>query len=233
MTGPSVEGSVDPLFSNLLAEDSTYTQPTEIESLCINCGANGVTKLLLTRIPHYKEIILMSFHCEECGFSNNEIQSGGVIQEKGLRVKVVISNERDLSRQVVRSDFATVTVPKLELKIPPKGQKGEISTVAALEQDQPVRRHMDSDGAEQIDKFVARIQDTLRLPEPFTLEIDDPTGNSFIENPTAPAADPGREMTNYTRSKEQDHRLGTLKRSSSQSTRSRRRRRRTSWTRRS
>ena len=148
MTGPSVEGSVDPLFSNLSAEDSTYTEPTEIESLCINCGANGVTKLLLTRIPHYKEIILMSFHCEECGFSNNEIQSGGVIQEKGLRVKVVISSERDLSRQVVRSDTATVTVPKLE--IPPKGHKGEISTtegilartVAALEQGQPVRRHI-------------------------------------------------------------------------------------------
>ena len=103
-----------------MAEDSTYTEPKEIESLCINCGANGVTKLLLTRIPHYKESIL--------------------------------------------------TVPELELEIPPKGQKGEISTVpvsrtvAALEQDQPVRRIMDPDGAKQIDKFVAWIQDTLWLP---------------------------------------------------------------------
>ena len=113
----------DPLFSNLSAEDSTYTEPTEIESLCINCGENGVTKLLLTKIPHYKEIILMSFHCEYCGFSNNEIQSGGVIQETGLKVKVTIASERDLCRQVVRSDFATVTVPELELEIPPKGQK--------------------------------------------------------------------------------------------------------------
>ena len=81
-------------------------------------------------------------------------------------------------------------------------------TVAALEQDQPVRRHMDPDGAEQIDKFVARIQDTLRLAEPFTLEIDDPTGNSFIENPHAPAADPGREVNNYQRSDKQNHQLG-------------------------
>ena len=216
MTGLQAEGTEDPLFSNLSAEDSTYTEPTEIESLCINCGANGVTKLLLTRIPHYKEIILMSFHCEECGFSNNEIQSGGVIQEKGLRVKVVISSERDLCRQVVKSDFATVTIPELDLEIPPKGQKGEISTVegilartvAALEQDQPVRRHMDPEGAEQIEKFVARIQDTLKLHEPFVLEIDDPTGNSFIENPNAPGLDPGREVNNYTRSKEQDHSLG-------------------------
>ena len=65
------------------------------------CGENGVTRLLLTKIPHYKEIILMSFHCEHCGFKNNEIQSGGVIQEKGVRITVTVANERDLSRQVL------------------------------------------------------------------------------------------------------------------------------------
>ena len=67
----------------------------------MSCGENGVTRLLLTKIPHYKEIILMSFHCEECGFKNNEIQSGGVIQEKGVRITVTVANERDLSRQVL------------------------------------------------------------------------------------------------------------------------------------
>ena len=67
---------------------------------------------------------------------------------------------------------------------------------------------MDPEGAEQIEKFVARIQDTLSLSSPFTLEIDDPTGNSFIENPNAPGPDPGREVTNYVRNKEQDHKLG-------------------------
>jgi len=208
--------SNDPLFSNLSAEDANSTEPQEIESLCINCGENGVTKLLLTRIPHYKEIILMSFHCEYCGFSNNEIQSGGMIQEKGLKIKVIIESDRDLSRQVVKSDFATVNIPELQLEIPPKGQKGEISTVegilqrtvAALMQDQPVRIHMDPEGAEQIEKFVARIQDTLSLSSPFTLEIDDPTGNSFVENPNAPGPDPGREVTNYERNKEQNHKLG-------------------------
>ena len=52
-----------------------------------------MTKVLLNRIPHYKKIILISFHYEECGFSKiSEIRSGGVIQEKGLWVKVVISS---------------------------------------------------------------------------------------------------------------------------------------------
>jgi len=205
----------EPMFPNLSGED-TNSGLQEIQSLCVNCYKEGVTKLLLTKIPHYKEIILMSFSCEYCGYSNNEIQSGGAIQEKGLRVTITIASERDLSRQVVKSDYATIRIPELELEIPPKGQKGEISTVegvmqrtvTALEQDQPVRRHLDPDGAEQIDNFVARIQEVLRLDSPFTLELDDPSGNSFLENPLAPGPDPGRVVENYERSKEQNHLLG-------------------------
>lgn len=207
--------ATEPVFPNLSGEE-TVSGPQEIESLCVSCYKEGVTKLLLTKIPHYKEIILMSFSCEHCGLTNNEIQSGGVIQEQGLRVTVNIATERDLSRQVVKSDYATVKIAELELEIPPKGQKGEISTVegilqrtvAGLEQDQPVRRHMDPDGAEQIDQFVSRIQTVLQLGHPFTLEIDDPSGNSFIENPQAPASDPGRTVENYERNTQQNHLLG-------------------------
>lgn len=207
--------TTEPVFPNLSGEETT-SGPQEIESLCVSCYKEGVTKLLLTKIPHYKEIILMSFSCEHCGLTNNEIQSGGVIQEQGLRVTVNIATERDLSRQVVKSDYATVKIAELELEIPPKGQKGEISTVegilqrtvAALEQDQPVRRHLDPEGAEQIDKFVSKIQDVLQLGQPFTLEIDDPSGNSFIENPNAPDPDPGRVVENYERNIEQNHLLG-------------------------
>ena len=38
--------------------------------------------------------------------------------------------------------------------------------------------------------------------------IDDPSGNSFIENLLAPKADPDREVTYYTRTKEQDKAVG-------------------------
>ena len=74
----------------------------EIESLCMKCEQQvrslvvhnlemgyirtfcqqGVTRLLLTSIPFFKEVIVMSFRCEHCGFSNNEIQSAGTIRRK-------------------------------------------------------------------------------------------------------------------------------------------------------
>ena len=62
--------------------------------------AQGVTKLLLTKIPHYKEVILMSFECEHCGFKNNEIQSGDRIQDRGRTIELTVKNTVDLNRQV-------------------------------------------------------------------------------------------------------------------------------------
>jgi zinc finger protein len=48
------------------------------------------------------------------------------------RIEIRIRNERDLSRQVVKSDYATITVPEIELEIPPISQKGEISTIEGV-----------------------------------------------------------------------------------------------------
>ena len=40
-------------------------------------------------------------------------------------------------------------------------------TIAGLTQDQPVRKHMDPEGAAQIDNYVAKIEALLGLKEPF------------------------------------------------------------------
>nr|CAG4643983.1 EOG090X06TU [Lepidurus arcticus] len=204
-----------PVFSDLGADDEE-SEVTEIESLCLNCGENGVTRLLLTRIPFYKEIILMSFECEHCGHKNNEIQSGEKIQEKGIRFEARIVNARDMDRQVIMSDTASVSIPELEFEIPAQSQKGEITTVegvldravAGLEQDQASRRELHPEAATQIDEFITKMQKARNLETPFTLIVDDPAGNSFVENPFAPHPDPTMNITHYIRSQEQDHSLG-------------------------
>jgi hypothetical protein len=62
------------------------SMPDIIESYCVNCGENvgrmlcvltlsfqGTTRLLLVRIPFFKQVILMSFDCPHCNFHNNEV----------------------------------------------------------------------------------------------------------------------------------------------------------------
>jgi zinc finger protein len=48
----------------------------EIESVCMNCGESGMTRLMIHKIPHFRELILASFRCEHCGENNNEVRFG-------------------------------------------------------------------------------------------------------------------------------------------------------------
>ena len=49
-----------------------------------------MTRLMLTRIPFFKEVIISSFSCDECGFENREVQLGGKVQEKGVKYVLTV-----------------------------------------------------------------------------------------------------------------------------------------------
>jgi zinc finger protein len=174
-----------------------------------------MTKLLLTKIPFYKEVVLMSFTCDHCGYQNNEIQSGSEIKEKGIRFKIVVDEEKDLNRRICKSDYSSVRIEELDFEIPPKSQKGEITTIegilsrviSGLLQDQEKRKVEHPDAAEQINQFIAKLEDLKALKQPFTLILDDASGDAFIENLHAPQSDPKLHVTSYARNKEQNHML--------------------------
>uniref|UniRef100_A0A669QHN4 Zinc finger protein 259 n=1 Tax=Phasianus colchicus TaxID=9054 RepID=A0A669QHN4_PHACC len=203
------------LFRPLSAEDGEQ-QPAEIESLCMNCYRNGVTRLLLTRIPFFKEIIVSSFTCESCSWSNTEIQSAGRIQEQGVRCALAVASRQDMNREIVKTDCATIRIPELDFEIPAFSQKGVLTTiegiidraVMGLEQDQPVRRATDKEVASKIDDFISKLKQLKEVHSPFTFIIDDPSGNSFVENPHAPQKDEALVVTYYKRTPQQAAMLG-------------------------
>uniref|UniRef100_A0A1I8PJU1 Zinc finger protein ZPR1 n=1 Tax=Stomoxys calcitrans TaxID=35570 RepID=A0A1I8PJU1_STOCA len=214
-TEESSQEKKKPLFQNIDADEAA-AEATEIESACMSCFRTGVTRLLLTKIPFFKEVVLMSFKCEFCGFENNEIQSASEIQKKGVHIELEVKTTADLNRKVVRSDYTLVKIPEVELEIPSQSQKGEITTVEGiidrtirgLSQDQDKRRIEHPEAAASIDAYIERLQDLKALKAPFNLILEDISGNSFVENPTAPAHDPNCKTTQFMRSKEQDQQLG-------------------------
>lgn len=208
-------GSTNPLFRNLNADDPE-PETTCIESLCVNCQENGVTRMLLTKIPFYKDIIVISFECEKCGFKNNEIQSGGRIEEKGIRITLNVVNEDDLNRTLVKSDWTAVKIPELDFEIPANSQKGEITTIegviertiTGLKQDQDLRAKEYPKIATQIEEFIGKLSKLKNLETPFTMVIEDISGNCFLSNPKVPEKDPNVSIALFVRSKDQDHMLG-------------------------
>ncbi|XP_051788222.1 zinc finger protein ZPR1 isoform X2 [Erpetoichthys calabaricus] len=203
------------VFKAISADDQEQ-QPTEIESLCMNCYKNGTTRLLLTKIPFFKEIIISSFTCDQCGWTNSEIQSAGKIQDQGVLYCLHIQSRKDLNREVVKADSATTKIPELDFEIPAFSQKGALSTVeglidraiAGLEQDQPLRKENDPEVALKIEEFIDKLKQLKDVEKPFTLIIDDPSGNSFVENPFAPRADEVLSVTHYERNAQQNLQLG-------------------------
>ncbi|KAG9410461.1 hypothetical protein AC1031_018501 [Aphanomyces cochlioides] len=186
---------------------------TELSSLCINCHEQGTTKLLLTRIPYFREIILMSFQCDECGFQNSEVQFGGTIQEKGCRMELSVQSREDLNRQLIKSDTATILFPEIDFEIPANTQQGTINTIEGfiskaiegLRENQEERRAIDPETAQKIDDFLAKLAMMgAGITLPFTVIVTDPAGNSHIENLCAPNIDPQLEVETYFRSEAED-----------------------------
>lgn len=205
----------DSVFKDISADDEDL-QPTEIESLCMNCYQNGTTRLLLTKIPFFKEIIISSFSCANCDWTNTEIQSAGRIQEQGVCYTLKVQSKQDLNREVVKAECATTRIPELDFEIPPFTQKGSLSTVeglidravAGLEQDQPVRKATDPEVANKIDEFIEKLRKLKDVEDEFTLVIEDPSGNSFVENPVAPQKDEALTVSRFQRTAQQDMQLG-------------------------
>lgn len=116
---------------------SMYTQQAEddvpevttIESLCMNCREDGTTKLLLTLIPYFREVILMSFECDHCGFKNSEVQFGGKVQEQAAKIELNVTDSEDLNRQIIKSDTGSIYFPDLDFEIPKETQRGTINTI--------------------------------------------------------------------------------------------------------
>ncbi|KAE8453558.1 hypothetical protein EG329_010419 [Mollisiaceae sp. DMI_Dod_QoI] len=186
----------------------------EIESMCMNCHENGITKLLLTRIPFFREIILMSFYCPHCDFKNSEIQSAGEIQQKGARYELRLTSPEDFARQVVKSDTCIVKFIELDIEVP--AGRGQLTNVEGLlsmiledlELQQPERK-------EQIPEVWAKIEEVVENGRkmikgesfPFRVLLDDPAGNSWIEPDQKDGVGKWSKVE-YARTPEQNESLG-------------------------
>lgn len=167
----------------------------EIESLCMQCGEQGVTRMMLTSIPFFREVIVMSFRCEHCGHSNNEIQSAGKIRPEGTMYTVKVLNRSDLDRQLIRSEACTINIPEFQLVLPPS--RGQLTTIEGLLRDiiadldvqQPLRRIQDENAYTKIQEILDGLKEIIADDEDED-EDEDEEGKDKLENRDLSKEDP-------------------------------------------
>lgn len=178
----------------------------------------GETRMLLTKIPHFRELMVCSFECPHCGHRNNEITFAGMFGEKGSvhTLKVAKGDRACRDRQVVKSETASIKVPELDFEIPAGTQSGTITTVegilteaaTAMRSQQELRKVEDPEGAAALEVFLKKLDAAATGETAFTLVLDDPAGNAGVES-TGPG-DRELAVTHYERTNEQAKAVGLL-----------------------
>ncbi|KAJ8907307.1 hypothetical protein NDN08_007421 [Rhodosorus marinus] len=211
MEGENQEGVIFPT----LRENADGSSATEVESLCMNCHKDGVTKILLTKIPFFKEVVIMAFECDHCGYRSSDVQPGGQIGQLGVDILCKVSTESDLQRSVLLSDSAVVKIPEVELEIP-SSKRGRLTTVEGiinevmdnLSETNEELRKADPEGATKVAAFLARLAMLKSCTEEFDIEIRDPSGNSALEGLEPGKQDPKIRRKEFKRSAVENALLG-------------------------
>lgn len=169
----------------------------------------------MTRIPKFREIILSSFYCSHCGFKNTEVSNAGEIQQKGCKFSFTLRHPADMEREVIITESSTFRIEELDFEIPAgrgkisnlEGILGEILT--NLEAGQKTRKTEEPEVYEKIAEICTKLLDMMiGRGMPFTVSLDDPSGNSWIE-PSAKDEGKGRYVRHeYPRSQAQNAALG-------------------------
>ncbi|OJD13580.1 hypothetical protein AJ78_05973 [Emergomyces pasteurianus Ep9510] len=208
------QADMDEEDSHNKIETDDDTGLMQLESLCMNCQENGVTRLLLIKIPFFRDVLLESFECPHCNFKNNSIKSAGEIQEQGTKFTLEVTTMKDFERQIVKGDSAIFRVETLGIEMPKEsGQftniEGILSKILSqLEAEQPTRKLVDTELYEALDGVIQKLKLMIEGSSfPFTISLDDPSGNSWIS--PAPYDEGGKyKRKDYPRTREQNEELG-------------------------
>jgi zinc finger protein len=229
-------GSADEFYqrhrANVVEHDVPV--PEEVFSFpasCSSCGHELETRMKQINIPYFEEVILMSSTCPTCGYKDNEVKSGGKIKPLGKKVtlKIEAGDEDALSRDILKSDTCGLAIPEIDLVLQPGTLGGRFTTVEGIlneiydELSTKVFRTGDSGtaghaqgaigeaivaGDRNFEQFLQGLKDVMAVKNDFTLILDDPLSNSYLQNTNAPDPDPDMTIEEYERTKEQNDDLG-------------------------
>ena len=74
----------------------------------------------------------MATTCESCGHRTNEVKSGSGIGEKGVKITLRLTDVIDLSRDVLKSETCSLSIPELEFEVGAGTLGGKFTTLEGL-----------------------------------------------------------------------------------------------------
>ena len=99
---------------------------------CYACGREGNAQMCIASIPFFKEIIIMAFSCDFCGYRNTDIKHGGGMSEHATKIIFHVKTPADLNRDLFKSDSCLFALPDLDFEMAPGSLDSMYTTVEGL-----------------------------------------------------------------------------------------------------
>ncbi|KAG1792694.1 zf-ZPR1-domain-containing protein [Suillus plorans] len=217
---PSAEDSEENIADKGRQESEGLNEEMfEFPGICSRCGRPLTTRMKKVYIPYFKDSLIMSTNCDDCGYRDNEIKSGAAISEQGKKITLKVEDRDDLSRDILKSDTSGLSIPDIDLVLHPGTLGGRFTTLEGIldqvyeELTEKVFNTGDSgvidvDDRAEFQEFLRKLEQVKNAEIPFTLILDDPLANSHVQNLYAPDPDPNMEIVSYERTWQQNEDLG-------------------------
>jgi len=201
--------------------------PNEVYSFpatCPGCTRHCVTHMKMVDIPHFKQVVIMSTVCDQCGYRSNEVKTGGEVPEKGKKIKLKVEGVADLGRDILKSESCALECPELNLSVNPGTLGGRFTTVEGLLTQVRDDLHqqifdvgdevgaggdsLPSEAKKNWKSFFDGIGEAIKGERKFTVVLRDPLASSYVQNLCSPDDDPQIETEEYERTAEEEEDLG-------------------------
>ena len=220
------DDQTDPLEGVNIVDGEVYELPAE----CPACAQPCTVNMKKVNIPHFKEAIIMATVCDYCGYRTSDVKTGGEIPLRGKRTTLRVQTKEDLSRDILKSETCTLRSQELGLEVQSGTLGGRFTTVeglltqvrdqlrgqvfdtgdstfAAVEETVKAGDSIAPTEKTKWDEFFAKIEDALNLKFPFTIMLEDPLANSFVQL-TDDDKDSQVVEEEYDRTEEEEEELG-------------------------
>jgi zinc finger protein len=201
--------------------------PNEVYSFpatCPGCTRHCVTHMKMVDIPHFKQVVIMSTVCDQCGYRSNEVKTGGEVPEKGRKIILKVEGPTDLGRDILKSESCALECPELNLSVNPGTLGGRFTTVEGLLTQVRDDLHqqifdvgdaagtggdsLESEAKAKWKAFFDGLGEAIKGERKFTVVLRDPLASSYVQNLCLPDPDSQIEIEDYERTVEEEEDLG-------------------------
>ncbi|MCK8518355.1 ZPR1 zinc finger domain-containing protein [Methanoculleus sp. 7T] len=155
------------------------------QGTCPACGGEIQIVHHRLEIPHFSDLLLVSIACDACGYRHTDT----IILGEGdpVRWTVRVEEPGDLSIRVVRSTTGTIKVPELGLAVEPgTACEGFVTNIEGVLSrfERAVESILANPESDDLRAAALRMQEKLadarEVAFPFTVVLEDPSGNSAL-----------------------------------------------------